>query len=226
MSIEPIVFFDLVIALLIVAMALTLLAISYARTLQKFQHFQSQEEDIKESAQKKATEIIDDARNKALSLIVDANSLQEGSKQIVSEGIRMASLSYIAIFKKVADQMFRRYQKELESLKNINIKNIENISKDITNTSLAELGDFRQILKQETFDSQKIVEQKIEEEYQTTLKELQLYKQEKLKKLDNEIYNIIEKISTLAIRKSLSLEDHEELVIDALNKAKEEKILG
>ena len=59
---------------------------------------------------------------------------------------------------------------------------------------------------------------------QTAKKEVQYYKQEQIKKIDNEIYKILQNVSMLVLRKTIPLEDHEQLILDALNKAKEEKV--
>jgi hypothetical protein len=56
-------------------------------------------------------------------------------------------------------------------------------------------------------------------------KELEVYKAERLKKVDEKIFEILKDASTKAIGKSLSLEDHEDVVIKALEDAKRENVL-
>jgi len=66
---------------------------------------------------------------------------------------------------------------------------------------------------------------RLKEEYQKKEKELELYKVEALKKIDDQIYNVIQNISNEVLGKSISLQDHEQLIIDALEKAKKEGAL-
>lgn len=225
MSIEPIVFVELVITVFILGIALTILAISYAKFMQKFGHFQNEENNIISRSHKKASEIIDEAQNKAQKIIQDANSFEEARKKTLYEQLNIATLVHLKTFEKTAQEIIKIYQKELESLKDINIKNVKNISKDIESTTLVELRDFREILKKETYASQKIVETKIEEDYEAAKKAIESYKAERAKKVDEEIYKILKTVSRLVLGKTLPLEVHEQLVIDALSIAKQEGVI-
>ena len=90
MPIEPIVFFDLGLAIFILSVVLGPLVISYVKNLQKFQirqkakatsdvaaaKFDLEQEDIKSQAREQASLILEDAKEKALKIISDANLFQ------------------------------------------------------------------------------------------------------------------------------------------------------
>ena len=232
-NIEPIVFFDLSFVIFILSVVLGPRVISYVKkALQKFQIRQKgeatfmklnvAEEDVKSQAREQAGLILEDAKEKALKIISDANLFQNTSKNLFGEQLKEISVAQIKTFEKASYDFLSVSQKELETLKENTIKIINNISKDIENGTLAELKDFTEILKKETFASQKIVEGKIEEDYKAAQKEIEAYRTERLKKVEDQIYEIIRMVSKLVLGKSLTLPEHEQLVIDALNKAKEE----
>lgn len=222
MSIEPIVFFDLVITTVVLASVLGVVVHSYAKTLQNFNILQKKEADIESEAHKKASHILQEARSKAIKIIEDTNVSYELLKKTFEQQLKAASYHSSQKFEGISDEFLKVYQKTLTDLKDNNIKIISNISKDIENSTRLELEDFKETLKKETLDSQKIVEGKIEQGYQMAEKELEDYKAERLKKIEDEIYNIIQNVSKEVLGKTLSLQEHEQLVIEALEKAKKE----
>jgi dGTP triphosphohydrolase len=222
MSIEPIVFFDLVIAIVVLATALGVFVVSYVNTLEKFKMLQKKQSDIESEAHRKAVVILQEARNKAIKIIEDTNVSQDLLKKTFEEELKAAAPNWAKKLQTVSEEFLKVYQKTLTDLKDNNIKIITNISKDIESSTKAELEDFKEILRKETFSSQKIVEGKIEQDYQIVEKELEAYRTEKLKKIEDQIYNIIQNVSKEVLGKTLTLQEHEQLVIDALEKAKKE----
>jgi hypothetical protein len=55
--------------------------------------------------------------------------------------------------------------------------------------------------------------------------ELAVYKAERMKKVDEKIFEILRDVAAKAIGKALSLEDHEDIVVKALEDAKKEHVL-
>jgi len=232
MTLEPIVFFDLVIATVVLAATLGVLVVSYVKTLEKFKilqetrlTWQKKESDIESEAHKKAVLILQEARSKATKIISEASASQDLLKKTFEEQLKAASLDQAKKLETISEDFLKAYQTTLADLKGNNIKTVSNISKDIEDSTKSELEDFKEILRKETFASQKIVEGKIEEDYKIVEKELETYKAERLKKIEEEIYNIIQNVSKEVLGKTLSLQEHEQLVIDALEKAKKEGAL-
>lgn len=68
------------------------------------------------------------------------------------------------------------------------------------------------------------IEKTINERVIRAEKNIEDYKQEKLKEIDKKIYRIIEDVAEKTLGEAISLSAHEKLVIDSLEKAKKEKI--
>jgi len=223
MTIEPIVFFDLIIAIFILSLSLGAIVISYANTLRKLQALHEEKSTTQKEMLKKSDLILEEAREKALKIVSDANLFEDSTKKLFEQELKRTAESQAKTLEKLSYDFLSVYQKELTDLKENNIKMMINISKDIENSVIAELKDFREILKKETFASQKIVEGKIEDAYKIAQKEIEDYRAERLKKVEDQIYEIIQNVSKVVLGKTLSLEEHEQLVMDALEKARKEE---
>ena len=224
MTIDPVIFFDLVLSLVILTVILMVIVVSHLRMIKRLNLLQKEEDRLKQHEQKKSFEILEDARQKAEKIIGNAHFEDQGLKKEFREQLKLVSINSLKAFEEASLDFLKSYQKELIDSKLNTIKIVSNISKDIESDTVSELKDFKEILKKETYASQIIVEQKIEEEYTQTQKEIEDYKTERMKKVENQIYNIIQTVSILVLGKAISLADHESLVIDSLNKAKREKV--
>lgn len=225
MTLEPIVFFDLVISILILSLALIALVFYYGKTIHKIHSYRREEEHLKLQMHKKADELLEEARQKANNIIREAEFVKDKEKLAFNESLNASSINQIKDFEKVSQDFLKTYRNELDLIKSQTIQVIKNISKDIEKHTLFEIKDFKEILKKETFASQKIVEQKIEKDYNEAKGAIEAYRAEKLKIIDNDIYKILQKVSMLVLGKTLSPQDHENLIIESLNQAKKEKAL-
>lgn len=225
MHIEPIVFFALIIDIFILSLSLGAIVIAYTKTVRKLQALHEEKSTTQKDLLKKSDLILEEAREKALKIIENANLFDDSTKKLFDQELKRISEGQVKTLEKLSYDLLNVYQKELADLKENNIKTMNIISKDIESATIAELKDFKEILKMETFASQKIVEGKIEEDYKIVEKEIVDYKTERIKKIEDEIYNIIQNVSKEVLGKTLSREEHEQLVMDALEKAKREGAL-
>ncbi|MCL5114029.1 MAG: hypothetical protein M1372_02560 [Patescibacteria group bacterium] len=235
MSIDPLIFFDLIAAVFLLSLAITAIAISYARAVKKFNSYQKEadllltqihkkESDLLEDARIKAGKIIEEANVKAQDILNSTNNLNNDSKKTLEDALEKLVKHQAGYFEKVSEDFLKTYQQELASLKEKNIEILRNVSKNIEEDTTNEVKDFDSVLEKETIASQKIVEEKIEQEYTKIQKDTEEYRSQMIKKVDEQIYKIIEEVSKQVLGKGLSLQEHEDLVIDALSKAKKEGI--
>ena len=233
MTIDPLVFFDLVIALFVLAIALAAMALSYSQMLKKFNTYQKEadgimgqvhksEAELLEDARIRAGKIVEDANKKAAEIIGSSNNLNTQSKKMLGEALDTLLKHQTSYFEKVSQDFLEAYKRELESLKQKNIEIVKNILNNIEKDTVKEVEDFDNILQKETFAAQKIVEDKIEKEYSTAQQNVQDYKNEMLRKAEEEIYKILETVAKLTLGKSIPLAEHEQLIIEALEKAKKD----
>ncbi|MBI2031788.1 MAG: hypothetical protein HYT08_04215 [Candidatus Levybacteria bacterium] len=231
MTIDPVVFFDFVIALFVLSVALASLAISYSQIIKKFNSQKDELESLTSRIYEKEAGVLKDARNKAESIINEAvqkaqeiiagsNIVNTQSKKALDEAFETLLKHQTGYFEKASQDFLQVYKNELEALKQKNIEILKNTSKSIEEDTVKEVQDFDNVLEQETVASQKIIQEKIEKDYSKVQKEVEQYKNEMLGKVDAQISKLIQDVSKKVIGKSLSLQEHEQLIIDALEEAK------
>jgi len=219
MNIEPIIFFDMAVAILVLTIALVILVFYFSKVIKK----QYSNDDIANlSDTQKAAKIIDDANNTAMDIVSKANlSTDIASSNFNQEVKRIASLQ-IKEFEKATSDFMKLYAHVLQDLKSKNIEVFQNISKDIEVNTMGEIKNFKESMEKLTVSSQHLVKKKIDTDYEEVKKEINNYKKGKLKKIDDEIYQLLEKVSKLVLGKALSLSEHEDLIQKSLEKAKKE----
>lgn len=231
MLVEPIVFYDLVIIAFVLGLGLVVLIVFYAQLFNKLHLIQKDEEKLKQQIIKKEEEVLDRASEKAEEIITEAVDkaqeilgstalFNEKAKSILDRKLESVSKNQAGMLERSSLDLLKDYEKAIEELKQDNINLFRNISKNIEIYASRELKDFKDTLEKETIDSQKIVGQKIEEEFKKAEEDLRLYKEARLKKIDESIFELLKTISEMTIGKTLNPQQHEELIIEALEKVK------
>lgn len=223
MNIEPIIFFDMAATILALAIALIAVLFYFGKIIkkQRFNH-----EPGLSDTRLKAAKITDEANNKAIDIINKANLSENiASENFNREVKRIASLQ-IKEFEKATSDFMKLYTQVLQDLKSKNIELFQNISKDIEVNTIEEIKNFKESMEKLTVSSEKLVKKKIDTDYEDVEKEIQSYKEEKLQKIDQDIYKLLEKVSSLVLGKAISLSEHEDLIEKALEKAKKEGVFS
>lgn len=205
----------------------------YKQQENKLASLQEEKNNLEKDTNAQMQKILEDARSEAIKIIAAAN---ESAKDILTEthlakdqqdeisqkNLDTLSQQQEATFQKATEDMTKAFQNSINKLNTEDLSLVKKLTQDIETNITKDLGDFKQILEQETISSQKIVGQKIENQYETTRKEVEAYKLEELRKVDQKIQQLIETTSAAVIHKSLSLNDHYDLVQEALQNAKEQ----
>ena len=210
----------MVAAIFILSIALVAL-VFYCSSITKKQHSEGDMGNLSDTRQK-AAKIIDEANNRALDIINKVDlSTDIASSNFNQEVKRIASLQ-IEEFEKATSDFMKLYAQVLQELKSKNIEVFQSVSKDIEINTTEEIKNFKDSMEKLTVSSQDLVGKKIDTDYRAAKKEIDDYKEGKLKKIDDEIYQLLEKISKLVLGKTLSLSEHEGLIQKSLEKAKKE----
>jgi hypothetical protein len=194
------------------------------RLAKKISEIKKQEIHQKETLIKKEEEILEQSREKARRIIeeamISASRIEKNAK------INQEELEKIirGRLEEVADRVMQSYQNQLEKAKNKDIEIYNNISKGIEKDLSKHTESLKNILAKQTIDSQQIVNQKLEKAYQSMIGEVEQYRQIRLSKVEEQMLEIIRKVSEDVLGKAISLVDHQQLIINSLEKAKKENI--
>ncbi len=180
--------------------------------------------DLLSETRQKAVKMIDEANGRALDIINKANLSTDIASENFREEIARVSSAQIKEFEKATSDFMKLYSQTLQDLKSNNMEVFQNVSKDIEVSTTNEIKNFKESMEKLTVLSQKEVKSKIDKDYAAAIKTIANYKNEELEKIDNGIYGLLEKISRLVLGKALNLSEHEDLILESLEKSKKEGV--
>lgn len=161
---------------------------------------------VVDEAQAKERKIIEDATTQADQIIKQSQFLTQSSKQEVDNAIK----AVVAEIQKEGGVIAKSFTTEYTN----SLKNLSNQS----------LKEFQTIMTQLQEDLKKQNKTYQEQLLPAIQKEIEEYKKSKMTEIDQEIVTIIQKASQEVFNKSISLSDHQKVVIDSLEKAKKESV--
>jgi len=161
---------------------------------------------IVDDALSKERRILEDASMEADQIVTNAQYVKQSSKEAIDQAL---------------SELVKEIQKESVDTASKFMADYSTSLNQIATTSLA---DFRTAASGLSADLQKQIK-----DFRATLlpdleKELEEYKKERLKQTEATITKIIEKASREVFNQSISLEDHQKLLADSLEKAKAEGV--
>lgn len=191
------------------------------------------ESEILDNANRKALDTLQKANNEALGIIEEARAKVKTMETKISfdeEAFQQLLKSQQdAIIKAVSDHLQKittsvlsNYQETLRKTAEADLNVFRTSTNDLEKAAKDEVESFKSLLEKETIGTQRDVAQKIQEVYAAAQDEIKTYRAERLAEIDNHIGEIILSVSQRVIGKALSLEDHRDLVISSLEKAKKE----
>lgn len=161
---------------------------------------------VVDEAQAQERKIIEDATKQADQIIKESKYLTQSSKLEVDNAIK----TVIAEIQKEGNVIAKSFTSEYS-----------NSLKSLSNESLREFQNIMIQLQADLKKQNKLYQEQMLPEIQKEIKE---YKKSKMQEIDKEIANILQKAAQEIFNKSISLADHQKVVVDSLEKAKKEGV--
>ncbi|KKU30639.1 MAG: Ribonuclease Y [candidate division WWE3 bacterium GW2011_GWA1_46_21] len=177
-------------------------------------------DEIMEEARKEALLIIETSNKKAQKVLLEAEEVSEESKESLENKMNEVSAKQWQELAQSTSEMVGAFKDLIERQKRENVDSLTDASEELRQQVLAEVEEFKTKLETETLKSQKIVEDKINAKYSQIETSLGVYKREKLKEIDEKVYDVLAEATKDILGKSLSVEEHRDLVVAALERAK------
>ncbi|HSX08797.1 MAG TPA: hypothetical protein VLF93_01465 [Candidatus Saccharimonadales bacterium] len=180
-------------------------------------------EKLIEKAQKETDEnyhhVVDDALAKERKILEDAAF---SSSQIIAGTKYVTSTS-----KESLDEAIQKMEGTLtRELGNTSADFNKNYSTSLQHLANQSLAEFQNVVKTMETDLQKQTRTFSETMIPQLEKELEEYKKLRLQQADRTITNVIQEVSQQILNKALPLEDHQQLLIEALERAKKEGVFS
>lgn len=220
--------------IMVFVVAIVLLAFLFFRSVYKKERdFENKREkvfddyqDILTKANTKAENVIEDAMHFSDQIRDEEKKLetkltsdaQATLAQILSEHIRLLKdhsgefrNSYIATL----SEFQKSYEKEMQSLLT-----------DLHTQTKTEFDGLRSMLQKETLDTKQAISTQLKEEIEKAKVEVNEYKTHAIEQVEKDIETLVTNIAQQVLGKSISVADHQQLIIQALDAAKKEGIIS
>lgn len=223
------IFYGLIFIIFILGITIILIVMNLSKLLHGLEGSKADGKDkslILDEASKKAVKIIDDANNKALDIVQKSNLFANSSHDSFNNQLKNVTSMQIKAFEKATAEFIQLYSNVLTDLKSKNIEVFQNVSKNIESSTLEEVRKFKSIIEKETISSENLLNQKIDAEYAVAKKNIDIYKQNQLKMIEDNIYELLEKVTTILLGKAIKTSEQEELITKALDQAKKDGIFS
>lgn len=177
---------------------------------------------IVDDALSKERKILDDAAKEADKIITDAKYVSSGSKEVVDHAMQKMVEDIQKEAVSTGRLVLNSYAASLKELTNTSLRDIGEISKGLDTELQTELKEFEKITKTLAEDLQKQMQTFNENQLETMQKELDAYKEARMKQTEQMVLAIVQKVSQEVLNKSISLDDHQKLVVESFERAKKE----
>ncbi len=206
----------------LVASALVLLlvglVVAYLRLVGKTMELK--EEKKKESslptierAQAEAQKMIEGARVQAQQIINNAQIFSGNQADVLEKEVQNANRVNTA-----------KFGESLQLVQNESIKMLSNIPKDVSTALSSQLVNIRATIQTEIEKASASAKEQVDSAYKRAEVEVQNYKLQRLKQIDDSIISILEEVSRKVLAKQISHDEHEKLVMKALEEAREQHV--
>ncbi|OGM03886.1 hypothetical protein A2129_01460 [Candidatus Woesebacteria bacterium GWC1_42_13] len=222
---NQILFFGTIFLTAVLGLTLGAVAISFRELIKKYYTLKEQyEREVNEAkaresaveleAKKIADRIVIDAQAKARAIISEAATYSSKSKEEFSAEVKRATSSQMASF-----------EAALSEAKNQAGVTFDSISKEVGKEVQGQIELLRSALSSQIAASQQEAKKAVSDAYKQVELEVVAYRKVREKQVDERIFEVLEDVTSKVVGKAMSLSDHEELVVKALEEAKSQNVL-
>jgi len=221
--------------------ALTVLLVLYLvyrgdKALGDFEPYLRDVDNIRSSISRRGNQILEKTITVAQEMIRNAvytsqrnikNSeiLQSEMEKAIKEGVAQNLSENKQIMQKATQEIIDAYQKQFSLMsRDIESAGVES-HQTIMEASKSKIDELSAGIQTELSSVRKTAEEKIAAELLSSQENIRSYREQKIKELDDKVYQVLGEVAKKTIGKAIDLSTHEELVMEALAKAKREKLI-
>lgn len=186
---------------------------------------QKEADIVLEDAHKRAMHLIDEANRKAMEIVSSSETYTAESKQALKDSINAVTKTEIDQINRLGHDILSTYQATLQNVQKEGNEVVTTITKDLEKQAAEQITAFTNSVRQETAASEKEIQVRITREYELAKNEVASYKQAQMQKAQDQLFDLIRFLTEAALGRGLTLEQHQNLAIDALKEAKSQGVI-
>lgn len=181
---------------------------------------------IVDKANTKASEIIENAVDKAGNFVHDAQDfkvkIEHEAKHVFTDSLIQHKKSFEDMFQETLTE----YRTVLADMKETLEKKVDANVDDLEKFAQAEIGEIKADTIEKNQKLEAYMKQKIDAELAQAKNQIELYKQQEFQRTSQVIHDQIIKVTRDVLHLSIPREQHEKLILDALERAKKESFFN
>ncbi len=181
---------------------------------------------VTEEAHFRAKMIIIHAVQKAQEVLSQTEYLKNDLTHEARQKVQDMAETYLQSFKSDAGEAGEAYKKTLHDIHTKFLEDEKMISQEMQQIQKQEIESFKNTLKGNAVTAGGYLQKKVDTEFEKAKGEIENYKQEKIRQINKSIDELAMKLAREVLGKSISLEDHQKLIVEALEKAKREGLFA
>jgi hypothetical protein len=154
----------------------------------------------------KEKEMLDNASIQANSIIANAQNISSTSKNTVEGALQQMAINLEQNAAKSTSDYLTNYKNFLNQISQKSLEDFQGLAKNFEGDMDAKMKEFRDSL------------------LPALQKELEAYKNKRFIEADKNVNEIVQKVAQKVLNKAISMEDHKNLIIESLEKARRENI--
>jgi len=190
------------------------------------QALQSQADILMEDAAKRSMHIVDEANQKAVEIVSAAESFNAAAKADLRSSLQAVTRAEREELTQVSRELEKQYADALKQAQEDSSQIMKNITKDIEKQAVAELAEFTAGLRQELAASQRTMQEQLAVQHQNIQKDVESYKKTQMENAQKQIFQLVRFLTEAALGKGLTVEQHQDLVLQALEEAKAQGVIS
>ncbi|HEX7455953.1 MAG TPA: hypothetical protein VF303_00605 [Candidatus Nanoarchaeia archaeon] len=172
-----------------------------------------------------AQEIIRNAVSTSQKNIQSSESLQAEIENTLKRGVEQNLAENKNLLQNATKDIVSAYQEQFSVMS----KEIEEAGlsshRELMEASKQRISELSQGITTELSQVRQSAQEQINQELAASQEKIKAYEAQKIKELDSKVYQILGEIAKKTIGRAIDLSTHEELVLEALKRAKKEKLL-
>lgn len=175
--------------------------------------FTREAEKITKEAENRAQKIIQDAASQAQHSISQAQTFSQNQSDIFSQELEKSTSIYL-----------KEYKKALVKSQEQSSEIVKNMSSEVGKGMTKEIEVFRTIMHQQVGIAMQAAKNALESTYKLTQDQLIKHREKRMKEVDEAVVKIVYQVSRKVMAKEINMDEHEKLVLKALEEAKRQNI--
>lgn len=181
-------------------------------------------EKVLESAHARAEKIIERAIKKSEEIVEEMEQFKNEMQKELRPVFQQSAEKFIQTINDQSKQFSESCNELLPQIKEMYTSDVTK-SLDYFKIELSkELAPIREIVDGKVQEAVVMLKSKIDEDWQTAHKEIEQYKEERKQRLATELESKLDELANVSFGKSLTVTQHQQLVMNALEKAKQDGI--